>query len=84
MQCFIQALESCACKAIYGHWSSHANHGLGRHMHIKPTKIKTCMYTVGALKYDGIRKGKICDRGTSYRYLLRTENAIFILFCLRK
>ena len=47
----------------------HAKNRLGMHMHIKPTKIKTCMYrgmyTVGALKYDDIRKGKICDRGTT-------------------
>ena len=24
MQCFVQALDSCACKAILGHWSCHA------------------------------------------------------------
>ena len=40
-----------------------------------------CMYTVClGLKYDDVGKGKTCDRGTS----LRTENALFILFCLRK
>ena len=39
---------------------------------------------LGQCTYDDIRKGKICDRGTSCLYLLRTENALFILFCLRK
>ena len=34
-------------------------------MHIKPTKIKTCMTTVLGLKYDDLRKGKTCDCGTS-------------------
>ena len=34
-------------------------------MHIKPTKIKTYMYTVWGLKYDDLRKGKTCDHGTS-------------------
>ena len=48
MQCFIKALDSCACKAIFGHWSCHAKNRFRRHMHIKPTKTKTCMYTVGA------------------------------------
>ena len=56
MQCFVQALDSCACKAFSGHWSSHAKNRLGRHVHIKPTKIKTCMYTVGDKKYDDVRK----------------------------
>ena len=36
-------------------------------MHIKPTKIKTRMYTVWGLKYDDLRKGKTCDGGTSCR-----------------
>ena len=30
---------------------------------------------------DDVRKGKTCDRGTSRRYLLRTENVWFFLFC---
>ena len=33
---------------------------------------------------NNIRKGKICYCRTSYRYLLWTENAMFILFCFRK
>ena len=56
-------------------------------MHIKPTKTTTCSKAcsfVGAQKYDDIPKGKICDHVTSYRYLLRTENAMFILFYPRK
>ena len=48
MQCFAQALDSCACKAIFGYWSCQAKNRLGRHVHIKPTKTKMCMYTVGA------------------------------------
>ena len=52
MQCFVQALASCACKAIFGHWSCHAKNRLGRHVHIKLTEIKTCMYAVGACKYE--------------------------------
>ena len=44
MQCFIQARDSCVCKAMFGHWSCHAKNRLGRHTHIKPTKIKMCMY----------------------------------------
>ena len=43
MQCFVQALDSCACKAIFGHWPCHAKNRLGRHVLIKPTKIKMCM-----------------------------------------
>ena len=41
MQCFVRT-----CKAIFGHWSCHAKNRLGS----KPTKMKTCMYTVGAKK----------------------------------
>ena len=43
-----------------------------------------CMYTVGAEKYDSVQKGKICDSWASYQFLVRTENAMFILFCLIK
>ena len=51
MQVLFQALDSCACKAIFGHWSCHDKNRLGRHMHIKRTKIKTCMYsTLSGLK----------------------------------
>ena len=32
-------------------------------MHIKLTKIKMCMYTVGALKYDDVQKGKTTIAG---------------------
>ena len=39
VQCFVRA-----CKAIFGHLSCHAKNRLGS----KPTKIKTCMYTVEA------------------------------------
>ena len=31
IQCFIQALDSCACKAIFGYWSCHFKNRLGRH-----------------------------------------------------
>ena len=48
MQCFVEALHSCACKAIFGHLLCHAKSRLGRHVHIKLTEIKMCMYTVGA------------------------------------
>ena len=43
MQRFVRA-----CKAIFRHWSCHAKNRLGS----KPKKIKMCMYTVGAKKYD--------------------------------
>ena len=50
----------------------------------EPSEIKTCMFTVcWGLKYDDVRKGKTCDRGTSRQYK-QTENDLFILFCLRK
>ena len=45
---------------------------------------RACTVHCWALKIWWRRKGKTCDRGTSCRYLIRTENAIFILFCLRK
>ena len=48
-------------------------------MHIKPTKIKTCMYTVGALNMT--TRGGLNLRP---RDQFPTENAMFILFCLRK
>ena len=50
----------------------------------EPRKMKTCMCTVYWGLDNDIQKGKTCDRGTSRRYLFRTENALFILFCLRK
>ena len=31
------------------------------------------------LKYGDLQKGKTCDRGTSCRYLLRTENAVYFI-----
>ena len=45
MQVLFQALDSCAYKAIFRHWSCHDKNILGRYMHIKMTKIKTCMYS---------------------------------------
>ena len=41
----MQRLDSCVCKAIFGHWSCHDKNRLGRHMHIKPMKIKTCVHS---------------------------------------
>ena len=71
-----EALDSCACKAIFGHWSCHDKSW---------RKLKcACALSVGAKTYDDVRKGKTCDSGTSRWYLLRTENALFILFCRRK
>ena len=46
-------------------------------------KLK-CACTLSVGTYDNVRKGKTCDRGTSRRYLLRTGNNLFILFCLQK
>ena len=67
MQCFIQALDSCGCKAMFGHWSCHAKNRLGRHMHIKPTKIKMCMYrgmyTVGLKIMTTYRRVKSVTAG---------------------
>ena len=40
MQCFVQALDSCVYKAIFGHWSCHAKNRLDRHVHIKKTHLK--------------------------------------------
>ena len=49
----------------------------------EPKKLKrACTLSVGAWAYDAVRKGKTCDSGTSHRYLLRTENALFIYFAL--
>ena len=45
MQGFIQALDSCVCKAIFGHWSCHAKNRLGRHRR----KLK-CACTLLGLK----------------------------------
>ena len=77
-----------------GHSSCHAENRLGRQMHIKPMKIKIVLdngHVVPKIDCEGICTssgktlkcaGPVTD---TYRYLLRTENAMFILhvFCLR-
>ena len=62
MQCFIQALDSCACKAYFG-LSCHGKKRLGRHW----WKLK-CACTLLGLKNMKAYESKICDLGTSYGY----------------
>ena len=73
---FVQALDNFASKAIFGHWSCHAKNRLGRHVHIKPTKTKTCMYTVelkNITSYERVNSATAVTVSDTY--------AMFILFC---
>ena len=76
----MQRLDSCACKAIFGHWSCHDKNIFGRHMHIELTKIKTCVYST-LLGLENMTKYERVAGFTPEPF--RTENAMFILFCLR-
>ena len=50
-------------------------------MHIKLTKIETCMYNT----LLGLKNTRTYERvKPATKGLVRTENALFILFCLRK
>ena len=83
MQCFIQALDSCACKAIFGHWSCHAKSRLERHMHIKLTKIiyvhVHCWSLKHMMTYERV-KSKTRGSVTNTYFELK----MIYLFCLRK
>ena len=72
-----QALDSCACKAIFRQWSCY-----GKIDWEELTKIKMCMYTVDLLGLNNMTTYKRVKPVTAGP--LRTENALFILVCLRK
>ena len=55
--------------------------GHGRHMHIKQTKIKSACCWENNTMYERV-KSAIAGQVTDTNFC--TENAMFILFCLRK
>ena len=70
-----QALDSCVCKAIFGHWSCHDKNRLGRADENSNMHVHCLLGLKHMTTYERVKPATVG--------LLRNENALFTLFCLR-